>query len=694
MKKSLLSILAVLFGMTTPMLAQEEYIPLVNEGVTWKGDMKIRHNNTSENQESYAYTIELKGDTVINDLTYKKCYYHFYNLKIYDNSTLRGFLREDIVKRQVFFLANKDYYPKNKFNDYENPSFKLNEEILLYDFADIKNPEQYWLANAGDECGNILTAGRSIELNDGVSRRFHSLVGGNIIEGIGFKGEIGHDLINVFSVNNDAMPLQSLPVIYSMYDANGNEIYNQLYESDYSPLAIEGNKWLCGKVNVTTQGTTHTPYCYIIKGDKEVNGKTYKCCYKLIGDDDVIDESKLYALLRDDIEEHRAYVLYPNAAEETILYDFYNPHNTEMLKNFGVEGTPTDEAKIEEYDLVWNSNYEQDLLLKLSAKEYNLYYIESIGFDGSQRCDLFNAPTPIIPGLEYSYIQFYKLIDAKGNVVYTSPATDPTIDNSNYVPLVNEGVRWECEIIRRTVPEDVEPTYHYPYDIVISGDSIINDVEYKKCHYLFKGYNDTPCDETMIALLREDVNAKRVYVVFSSKYEFPIPHVIPEYSYAQGENFTFDKEELLYDFADLRNSNQYWGHMTNFTSTDTIIDNVGRKMYVNNIEYNKPYGLIEGIGNMGHPDVTGDLLFPCPISNLIPSLPTHYTDPVFLNYYNENGELVYSSGRKASVESIGVDNDATEVARYDIYGRLLTNPTKGINIIKMSDGSTRKVFVK
>ena len=182
MKKSLLSILVVLFGMTTPMMAQEEYIPLVNEGVTWKGDMKIRTNNSTNNQESYAYSIELKGDTIINDLTYKKCYYHFYNLKIYDNSTLRGFLREDLVKKQVFFLANKNYYPKNKFNDYEIPSFRLNDEILLYDFANIQNTDQYWLAKAGDRCGTIITAGRPFVLNDGVSRRYHSLAGGYIIE--------------------------------------------------------------------------------------------------------------------------------------------------------------------------------------------------------------------------------------------------------------------------------------------------------------------------------------------------------------------------------------------------------------------------------------------------------------------------------------------------------------------------------
>ena len=46
------------------------------------------------------------------------------------------------------------------------------------------------------------------------------------------------------------------------------------------------------------------------------------------------------------------------------------------------------------------------------------------------------------------------------------------------------------------------------------------------------------------------------------------------------------------------------------------------------------------------------------------------------------------------VEGVEMDNNAVEVARYDIHGRLLSEPTKGLNIIKMSDGTTRKEIVK
>lgn len=48
--------------------------------------------------------------------------------------------------------------------------------------------------------------------------------------------------------------------------------------------------------------------------------------------------------------------------------------------------------------------------------------------------------------------------------------------------------------------------------------------------------------------------------------------------------------------------------------------------------------------------------------------------------------------------AVGVDNvdnnNIEEVDRYDITGKLLTQPTKGVNIVKMSDGSIKKILVK
>ncbi len=53
-----------------------------------------------------------------------------------------------------------------------------------------------------------------------------------------------------------------------------------------------------------------------------------------------------------------------------------------------------------------------------------------------------------------------------------------------------------------------------------------------------------------------------------------------------------------------------------------------------------------------------------------------------------------SFSTNAGVEGVMGDTNAVEMARYDIHGRLLSAPVKGINIVKMSDGSTRKEIVK
>jgi hypothetical protein len=46
------------------------------------------------------------------------------------------------------------------------------------------------------------------------------------------------------------------------------------------------------------------------------------------------------------------------------------------------------------------------------------------------------------------------------------------------------------------------------------------------------------------------------------------------------------------------------------------------------------------------------------------------------------------------VNELNTNSVAKEVARYNINGELLTAPTKGINIVKMSDGRVIKMIVK
>ena len=46
------------------------------------------------------------------------------------------------------------------------------------------------------------------------------------------------------------------------------------------------------------------------------------------------------------------------------------------------------------------------------------------------------------------------------------------------------------------------------------------------------------------------------------------------------------------------------------------------------------------------------------------------------------------------IEDISADNEAYETARYSLDGRRLSRPMPGVNILRMSDGSSRKVVVE
>ena len=63
-----------------------------------------------------------------------------------------------------------------------------------------------------------------------------------------------------------------------------------------------------------------------------------------------------------------------------------------------------------------------------------------------------------------------------------------------------------------------------------------------------------------------------------------------------------------------------------------------------------------------------------------------------VTYYGE--EQTFTVGGTAGIESLPDVSESTEVMRYDLQGRRLDAPQRGINIIRMSNGTTKKVFVK
>lgn len=66
---------------------------------------------------------------------------------------------------------------------------------------------------------------------------------------------------------------------------------------------------------------------------------------------------------------------------------------------------------------------------------------------------------------------------------------------------------------------------------------------------------------------------------------------------------------------------------------------------------------------------------------------------------NSNGKLAetvvsVSISDLSGIDGVDSESDAVEVARYTLDGKLLNDPQRGVNIIRMSDGTIRKVIVK
>lgn len=89
--------------------------------------------------------------------------------------------------------------------------------------------------------------------------------------------------------------------------------------------------------------------------------------------------------------------------------------------------------------------------------------------------------------------------------------------------------------------------------------------------------------------------------------------------------------------------------------------------------------------------------------------PTCYSDLTFYNDVYAKGSLYVPEGtadaystattwkkfnQVVGVDGVMVDDNAVEVERYDLNGCRLTEPAKGINIIKMSNGKVKKEYVR
>ena len=264
-----------------------------------------------------------------------------------------------------------------------------------------------------------------------------------------------------------------------------------------------------------------------------------------------------------------------------------------------------------------------------------------------------------------------------------------------YQPLVKKGLKWECALIIAPIWDKADADTVL-YHLEFKGDTIIEDNLYSKLHYVFE--NQSIDDEnTVCAYLRDDSLSRKVYAMANVNFKFESPY---------GDMFyemPADKPFLLYDFVDMTNPEQFYLNREIISYGDTAtykfsyID-VGPYKNVWSREINGRYAYIESVGFIGESYLPYTTLRQGDMFTWMPAGYAGSCDyiPVFLQLVDGEGNVYYKNQDLISgVESIIVETDKlNEACRYDLYGRRLNRPTQGVNIIKMSDGSTRKEIVK
>lgn len=242
MKKLLVLLTMVLAAITSLYSAEYQYVPMVQEGVKWVYAYHLEKESIDGQPPLRTqYIIEFKGDTVINDLSYKKCYKYFVNTDEFGRAYPCAYVREQ--DKRVYAICNEEFF--NEANKkgldlmYLLGGFAVErsplEVRLLYDFGDyeqyLKNlddalkgpgaPQESqlsplaWFGTMTSETINI----------DGSLRNKYSF-GDNtpiVIEGVGIDNYHG-DLLSVFCDMPTCICDQPLGLSH-VEDADGRIIY-------------------------------------------------------------------------------------------------------------------------------------------------------------------------------------------------------------------------------------------------------------------------------------------------------------------------------------------------------------------------------------------------------------------------------------------------------------------------------------
>ena len=363
MRKNYLLIIMFALLAVTQMAAQDyDYIPFVREGVKWVCMYRSPYDENVAglpiSKGDHYYTLELKGDSVINGHTYKAMHLYSGESINVDQDTVPVYLREENKVVYAIIPDDKRYAEcpvgiECMVTDQEFSSpVQTGVEYILYDF---NNPELFYAyADCYDYTDTVMIAGkprkRHVFNTDDVTKAEKDY----IVEGIGYAGNSPGSTLNYFYPQ-----ISGLQMIYhiSRVIENGEVVFSngqfgpQEYQAGYVPFVREGVKWVYGINNYNydacgnpAQGDGLTFRTLELKGDKVINGKTYKAMHKYSGGainemNDTIpvylreEDKMVYGIIPDKMvyddcpvgDYHHA--ADPYSGEEFLLYDFNDPQS-------------------------------------------------------------------------------------------------------------------------------------------------------------------------------------------------------------------------------------------------------------------------------------------------------------------------------------------------------------------------------
>ena len=454
MKKIILITLFTLLGLTQAVAQEYEYVPFVREGVKWECSCFNFLSDLFPYGVSY-YTLEMKGDTVIDGKHYKPVHLYSGESINEENDTVPVYLREEDKVVYAYIPDGRRYVEcpvgiGQTICGYDiDWAWSTGEEHILYDFNDMAGFYDYLEETSGGWVwGQVYQGSDMVMVSDRMVKRYKFRSDSEfnkytqyIIEGLGYIGIDGMPL-SYFQWETTGMQngyhlervIEDGQVIYENGDFP--------FEYNYVPFVREGVKWVYYYYN----GDDYYPadpnlasgMVYLnleFKGDTVINGKTYKAMHKYYGEaineeNDTIpiymrEEGKVvYAIVPDckfyldcPIGNYEGSAEDFNAMEqgrEFVLYDFSDP-----VAYWNQAFNQQD----------WLTGIDTITVGKHLAKRYTgehwgrFYIIEGIGFDASS-CYTLCFFMPMSTGYGDVYFGLSHVIEG-GEIIYATDNYDP-----------------------------------------------------------------------------------------------------------------------------------------------------------------------------------------------------------------------------------------------------------------------------